>query len=93
MAQIECANCAHQWDLGSAATNRCPKCGWIAEIYYDLAEANRVKDLYNEQSAPGSTGNVADVRKLIDINGFSVSFPDEGRLAEVAKILLEQSSE
>ena len=92
MAQIECANtnCSTKWDLGTATTNRCPKCGWIAEIYYDQKEAERVSNLYNEQSA---TGNGTGVRPLIGINGFSVSFEDEGRLAEVAKILLEQGSE
>ena len=73
MAQIECAN----------------KCGWIAEIYYEEKEAERVSDIYNEQSP---TGNGAGVRSLIGINGFSVSFEDEGRLAKVAKILLEQGS-
>jgi hypothetical protein len=92
MAQIECANpkCGTKWELGKAATNRCPACGWIAEVYYDKDEADRVSKVYNEGSA---NGNGAGVRSLIGINGYSVSFEDEVRLAEVAKILLEQGSE
>lgn len=92
MAQIECANpkCGTKWNLGDATTNRCPHCGWIAEVYYNQAEADRVSRLYNEGSVNGSG---AGVRPLIGIDGYSVSFEDEGRLAEVAKILLEQGSE
>jgi hypothetical protein len=90
MAKIECANCANQWDLGAATTNRCPSCEWITEIYYDKREAEQVRDIYNEQTPPDK---MAGVCKLIGINGYSVSFPDAGRLAEVAKFLFERSSE
>jgi predicted nucleic acid-binding Zn-ribbon protein len=91
MAQIECANCSEKWDLGTAVTNRCPNCGWITEIYYDESEAIRVRDIYNETLRPNSS--IAGVRKLIAINGYSVSFPDEGRLREVAESLLERKAE
>jgi len=90
MAQLQCANCSEKWELGTATTNRCPKCEWIIEVYYDKREAEKVRDIYNQQSP---SGNGAGVRDLIGINGYSVSFPDEGRLAKVAKLLLEQSSE
>ena len=87
MAKIRCFDCRHEWGLGAATTNRCPKCGWITEIYYDKQAAEQVRDIYNDQD--GAPLRQAGVEQLIGINGYSVSYPDEGRLAEVAKKLLD----
>jgi hypothetical protein len=86
MAQIECFNCHHQWSLGDAVNNRCPKCGWIVEIYFDRAEADDVAGIYNEGWGSGQAG----VRPLIGINGYAVSFPDHGHLAEIADRLVNR---
>jgi len=87
MAQIECFNCGTKWDLGKATTNRCPTCGWIHEIYADRERAERVAEVYNDQEPrlPSPSG----VRPLIGLAGYSVSFPDQGRLAEVAAQLVD----
>jgi len=49
MAEIKCSHCKHPRPLGSAATNRCPNCNWIVEIYTSHEEAERVAQIYNEQ--------------------------------------------
>lgn len=92
MAKIKCFHCKKTWPLGTADTNRCPGCGWIVEIYYDRNKADRVARTYNEQDPPSSC-DYSGVEALLGVNGFSVSFPDQGRLAEVAAKLLDQESE
>lgn len=87
MAQIQCFICNHKWDLGSATTNRCPNCGAIQEIYYDRDKAEAVARIYNEQSPP--LPQPSGVNPLIDMDAYSVSFPDQGRLAEVAEKLID----
>jgi len=89
MAKVKCANCKTEWELGTATTNRCPQCQWITEIYYDENQANHVASIYNERDPP--LPQLSGVQPLIGINGYSVSFPDEGRLAEVAERLLDES--
>lgn len=91
MAEIECSNCGTRWDLGTATTNRCPnaKCGWLVEIYYDRADADEVARIYNEQVPVPIQSPRAGVRALLNINGFSVSFPDQGRLAAIADKLID----
>jgi hypothetical protein len=87
MATVTCYNCRTGWDLSSAMSNRCPVCGWITEIYYEQAEAERVADIYNRQEPP--LPKPSGVMPLEGINGYSVSFPDQGRLGEVAEQLLD----
>jgi len=91
MPRVKCFNCETVWELSDAATNRCPgpECGWITEIYYDESRAKEVARIYNSQdpSLPQS-----GVCPLEGINGYSVSFPDQGRLAEVAERLLDADS-
>lgn len=93
MPEVKCANpaCGHVWELGTASTNRCPKCDWITEIYYDKQKAEQVAEVYNDQSPV--LIQPAGVLPLIGINGYSVSFPDQGRLAEIADRLLRECSE
>ena len=90
MAKVKCANgkCGKTWELGTATSNRCPGCGWITEIYYDESQAKQVAALYNDQAPPCIPPS--GVLPLIEMNGYSVSFPDEGRLAEIADKLLDQ---
>ena len=90
MAEIQCFHCQERWPLGTATTNRCPKCGWIVEIYYQQDEANDIAAIYNGQapSLPEPSG----VMPLIGMNGFSVSFPDQGRLAQVAREILDREA-
>ncbi len=91
MPRVKCYNCKKVWELGQAATNRCPGCGGIVEIYYDQARANAVVEIYNDQTPP--LVQPAGVLPLIDINGFAVSFPDQRRLADVAERLLDVDSQ
>lgn len=88
MAEIECSNCDTRWNLGTATTNRCPKCGWLVEIYYDRDDADEVARIYNEQAPVPVDGQRAGVRALHGINGFAVSFADQRRLAELAERLM-----
>jgi len=88
MVQIECFNCRHKWPLGDVTTNRCPKCDWILEIYYDKAEADEVAKIYNEGN---HTSSRAGVLSLIGIKGHAVAFPDQGRLAEIADKLVSRN--
>ena len=90
MAEIQCFHCQKKWPLGTATTNRCPKCGWIVEIYYDQDEANDVAEIYNNQAPPPP--KPSGVEPLIGINGFSVSFPDQDRLAHVAREILDREA-
>lgn len=92
MPRVKCFNCGMIWELSDAATNRCPRpeCGWITEIYYDESRAKEVAKIYNSQSPP--LPKESGVCPLEGINGYSVSFPDQGRLAEVAERLLDADS-
>ena len=91
MVRVTCFNCEESWELSTATTNRCPKCGWIAEIYYDEAKAEEVRDIYNGQ---GPLPQPAGVLPLVGIDGYSVFFPpDEARLAKLAEKLLDEHSE
>ena len=90
MAKIKCYHCSKEWELGTATTNRCPECGWITEIYYDESQAKRVAEIYNDQDPPLMEQEQSGVEPLIGINGYSVSFPDQGRLSDVAEQLLDQ---
>ena len=86
MAQIECFHCGTRWDVGSSDTSRCPTCGWVHEVYSDRARAERVAKVYNEQGPP--LPDPSGVRPLIGMHGYSVSFPDQDRLAQVADRLM-----
>ena len=88
MAQIQCFHCRARWDLATADTNRCPRCGWVQEIYYDEAEAAHVVKVYNEEGPP--LPEPAGFCPLIGTPGYSVSFPDQRRLARVAERLLSR---
>ncbi len=88
MADIVCAVCDHRWPLAGAATNRCPECDAVVEIYYSRDEADRVAGVYNGALANGKP--VSGVRPLIGINGFAVAFPDSGLLAEIADRLVRE---
>lgn len=90
MAEIQCFHCKERWPLGTATTNRCPKCGWIVEIYYRQDEADAVANIYNNQAPP--LREPSGVAPLIDMNGFSVSFPDQDRLAQVARQILDREA-
>jgi len=90
MAEIQCYHCGERWALGAATTNRCPKCGWIVEIYYDQKQADAVASIYNDQAPP--LPEPSGVKPLIGINGFSVSFPDQDRLAQVAREILDREA-
>lgn len=86
-ARVTCFHCGTTRDLASATTNRCPQCGWITETYFDRNEANQVAKIYNQYDPP--IANKAGVRRLLGIKGYSVSFPDQRRLADVAEQLLD----
>ncbi|MCH8965223.1 MAG: hypothetical protein IIB58_09705 [Planctomycetes bacterium] len=60
------------------------------EIYYHQAEADDVTAIYNDQSPP--LPEPSGVAPLIGINGFSVSFPDQDRLAQVARQILDREA-
>lgn len=90
MAEIQCFHCQERWPLGTATTNRCPKCDWIVEIYYDRGEADAVAAIYNGHASPPA--KPSGVTPLIGINGFSVSFPDQDRLAQVAREILDREA-
>ena len=90
MAEIQCFHCNERWPLGTATTNRCPKCGWIVEIYYQQDEADAVAAIYNDQAPPPP--EPSGVAPLIGINGFSVSFSDQDRLAQVAREILDREA-
>ena len=82
MAQVKCFHCKAVWDLASATTNRCPTCGCITEIFYNKKEAERVAKLYNKLQPPPPAPS--GVSPLVGIEGFSVPFPEQSRIAEVA---------
>ena len=82
MAKVTCFHCNTTWDLASATTNRCPKCGWITEIFYDKKEADEITKLYNSQQPPPPAPS--GICPLVGLEGFSASFPDQSRLADVA---------
>jgi len=90
MAEIKCFHCETAWPLGTAATNRCPSCGWIVEIYYDRSEADDVAAIYNDQTPPPPERS--GVVPLIGINGFAVSFSDQDKLAQVAREILDREA-
>ena len=90
MAEIKCFHCAKRWPLGTATTNRCPECGWIVEIYYDRDKADAVASIYHGQDP--SPPDLSGVSELIGINGYTVSFPDEDRLAQVAREILDREA-
>ena len=87
MTQIECFNCQTKWDLATATTSRCPTCGWIHEIYYKRDQAEAVSRIYNSYSPP--LAHPSGVRPLVGDDGYSVSFPDQDRLAAVAEQLID----
>lgn len=91
MIQVECFHCHRKWSLASAESNRCPECGWITEVFYDRREADRITGIYNslEPPLPSPSG----VMPLMGSDAFSVSFPEQSRIADaVSRVLAEVES-
>jgi len=92
-AKIRCFNGGTTWNLWTSTSNRCPKCDWIQEVYYSRRMADDVADTYNDEQPPLNGGERAGVRRLVGLKGFSVSFPDQDRLLQLADKLLDVESQ
>jgi hypothetical protein len=87
MIELECFHCRTRWPLASASSNRCPQCGWVTEVYYDHDDAEKISETYNSLSPelPEPSG----VLPLVGLEAFSVSFPEQSRIADAVFKVLE----
>ena len=89
MIEVQCFHCRTRWPLATASSNRCPHCGWVTEVYYDHHDADEISATYNSLSPalPEPSG----VLPLVGIDAFSVSFPEQLRIADAVCKVLESA--
>ena len=89
MIEVECFHCRKRWPMATASSNRCPHCDWITEVYFDHQDAERMSETYNSLSPalPEPSG----ISPFVGIDGYSVSFPDQTRIADAVFKVLESA--